>query len=198
MCWVMSTSATARSRVACSTESPSVQISTTSPVVAAPRLPQHDGPGEQAERQNDGHDGVKDAQLLEIEQAPPPRLHLALDGRVETAMLAQEAAERPHQRHVGHDVGHFAVDGRGLAGEIVMQRPAGRRAARNMITTMTPATRVRPAAIGKLTVNTKAIAATVAAQGGNTFQTNIFSPVNTALEVAVTRLVSVPGIRSAK
>ena len=55
-----------------------------------------------------------------------------------------------------------------------------------------------PTAIGKLTVKTSAMAATVAAQGGNTFQTNIFSPVNTAFEVAVTRLVSVPGIRSAK
>ena len=37
-------------------------------------LPQHDRPGEQAERQNDGHDRVKDAQLLEIEQAALPRL----------------------------------------------------------------------------------------------------------------------------
>jgi hypothetical protein len=87
-CWVMSTSATARSRVACSTDSPSVQISTTSPVVASLPLPEHDRPGEQTERQNDGHHGVKDAQLLEIEQATPSRLHLAFDGGVETAMLA--------------------------------------------------------------------------------------------------------------
>ncbi len=36
MCWVMSTSATARSRVALSTEMASVQASTTSPVVASP------------------------------------------------------------------------------------------------------------------------------------------------------------------
>ena len=47
-------------------------------------------------------------------------------------------------------------------------------------------------------MKTKAIAATVAAHGGSTFQTNMFSPVKTALEVAVTRLVSVPGMRSAK
>ena len=92
-------------------------------------LPQHDGPGEQAERQNNGDDGVKDAQLLEIEQAAPTRLHFALDGRIETAVLAQEAAECPHQRHIGDDVGHFAVDGRRLAGEVVVQRPAGRRPA---------------------------------------------------------------------
>lgn len=33
---------------------------------------------------------------------------------------------------------------------------------------------------------------------GNTFQTNMFSTVNTALDVAVMRLVSIPGIRSEK
>ena len=43
-----------------------------------------------------------------------------------------------------------------------------------------------------------AIAATVAMQGGNTFQTNMFSTVKTALEVAVMRLVSIPGSRSEK
>ena len=72
-----------------------------------------------------GHDGVKDAQLLEIEQAAPARRHLAVDGRIEAAVLAAEAAERPHQRHIADDVDHLAVDGGGLVGEIVMQRPAG-------------------------------------------------------------------------
>ena len=38
----------------------------------------------------------------------------------------------------------------------------------------------------------------VAMHGGNTFQTNMFSTVNTALEVAVMRLVSIPGSRSEK
>ena len=42
------------------------------------------------------------------------------------------------------------------------------------------------------------IAPAVATQGGNTFQTNMFSTVNTALEVAVMRLVSIPGRRSVK
>ena len=68
---------------------------------------------------------MKDAKLLEIEQASAPRVHLAIDGGVEAAMLAQEAAERAHQRHIADDVDHLAVDGRGLAGEVVMQRPAG-------------------------------------------------------------------------
>ena len=40
-------------------------------------------------------------------------------------MLAAEAAEGAHQRHVADDVDHLAVDGGGLVGEVVMQRPAG-------------------------------------------------------------------------
>ena len=52
-------------------------------------LPKHDRPGEQAERQHDRHDGVKDAQLLKVEQAASPRLHFAVDGGVKTAMLAE-------------------------------------------------------------------------------------------------------------
>ena len=90
-------------------------------------LPEHEGPGQQAERQEDRHHGVEDAQPLEIKQAAPACLHFAFDGRVEAAMLAEEAAERPHQRHVADHVGHFAVDRRRLLGEIVMQRPPGAR-----------------------------------------------------------------------
>ena len=63
---------------------------------------------------------------------------------------------------------------------------------------MMPATAASAPAIGRLIVQTKAIAASVATQGGSTFQMNIFSAVNTAFEVAVTRLVSMPGSRSAK
>src|SRR3979411_1025439 len=55
---------------------------------------------------------------------------------------------------------------------------------------------IRPADIGKLTVPISAIAAIVAMQGGSTFQTNIFSTVKTAFDVAVIRLVSIPGNRS--
>ena len=42
------------------------------------------------------------------------------------------------------------------------------------------------------------IAAIVAMHGGNTFQTNMFSTVKIAFEVAVIRLVSMPGRRSEK
>ena len=45
-------------------------------------------------------------------------------------------------------------------------------------------------------VQTSAIAAIVATHGGSTFQMNMFSAVKTAFEVAVTRLVSMPGSRS--
>ena len=61
-----------------------------------------------------------------------------------------------------------------------------------------PPMTVSTPAIGRLTVVISAIAATVAAHGGKTFQTNMFSMVNTAFEVAVIRLVSMPGRRSAK
>ena len=54
------------------------------------------------------------------------------------------------------------------------------------------------AVIGRLTSARKAIAPTVATQGGSTFQMNMFSTAKTALEVAVTRPVSVPDRRSAK
>ena len=49
-----------------------------------------------------------------------------------------------------------------------------------------------------LTVPTKAIAQTVARHGGSTFHTSMFSTVNRALEVAVTRDVRAPGEEEAK
>ena len=68
----------------------------------------------------------------------------------------------------------------------------------NIASTIVPATTINPAAIIQFTVLISAMAATVAMQGGNTFQTNMFSTVNTALDVAVMRLVSMPGSRSEK
>ena len=67
-----------------------------------------------------------------------------------------------------------------------------------MTNTNKPASTVSEAAIGRLTVTTNAIAASVAMHGGSTFQMNMFSRVYTAFEVAVIRLVNVPGIRSMK
>ena len=68
----------------------------------------------------------------------------------------------------------------------------------NIAITMPPAITMRPAAIGRLTVAISAMAAIVATQGGSTFQTNMFSTVKMAFEVAVMRLVSIPGSRSEK
>ena len=56
----------------------------------------------------------------------------------------------------------------------------------------------QPADIGRLTLPNKVLSVMVAIQGGNTFQTNMFSTVKTALDVAVMRLVSIPGNRSEK
>ena len=67
-----------------------------------------------------------------------------------------------------------------------------------MIKTIIPAITIRVAAIGRLIVSTNAIAATVATQGGSTFHMNMFSAVNMAFDVAVTRLVNMPGSRSEK
>ena len=64
--------------------------------------------------------------------------------------------------------------------------------------TIAPAITINPPAIIGLTVPISAMAATVAMQGGSTFQTNMFSTVKTALDVAVMRLVSIPGSRSEK
>ena len=67
-----------------------------------------------------------------------------------------------------------------------------------MANTKIPAIAVNTAAMGALTVTTKPMAISVAMHGGITFQTDMFCKVKTALEVAVIRLVNVPGIRSAK
>ncbi len=74
--------------------------------------------------------------------------------------------------------------------------PAAAR--RNIAINMIPAMTISPADIARLTVPISSMAETVAMHGGNTFQTNMFSTVNTAFDVAVMRLVSMPGRRSEK
>ena len=66
---------------------------------------------------------------LEVEEALPAGRHLLLDLGVEAPVLAQQAAERLHDRHVADDVRHLAVDRRGAIGKLVVQRPAGGGAA---------------------------------------------------------------------
>ena len=79
-----------------------------------------------------------------------------------------------------------------------MQRRAGRGQPEQQQHDAEGGDRGQRRAIGRLTVARKAIAPTVAAQGGSTFQMNKFSTAKAAFEVAVTRPVSVPGRRSAK
>src|ERR1700742_3401491 len=74
--------------------------------------------------------------------------------------------------------------------------PAAAR--RNIATTMPPAMTINTPAIERLTVAIRLIAAIVAKHGGNTFQTNMFSTVKIALDVAVIRLVSISGSRAEK
>src|SRR5262245_7985897 len=69
---------------------------------------------------------------------------------------------------------------------------------RTMVAMTKAATAISPAAIGRLTVPTKTIAQMVAMHGGSTFHTSMFSTVNRALEVAVTRAVNAPGEAAAK
>jgi hypothetical protein len=56
----------------------------------------------------------------------------------------------------------------------------------------------RNAAIQTLTVLKKAMAPTVAMQGGSMFHAHMFSMVKIAFDVAVMRLVNTPGNRLAK
>ena len=100
-------------------ESPNVQTSTTSPVVAAPRCHRTIT---QARNRNCG---VGDSQLFEITEAASSRRQFPVDGGVKSVVLEAEAAKRPHQRHVVDDIDHLAVDGGGFVGEIVVQRLAG-------------------------------------------------------------------------
>ena len=196
-CWVTSTSATARSRVAFKMESPNVADQHHVAGRGRAALPKHNGPGQQTDRQRNSKGGMDEPQLFEITQGASARRQFTVDGRVKPVVLEAETAEGAHQRHVVDDIDHLAIDRRGLVGEIVVQRLASGGQMKHPIT-IPPATTISPPAIGGLTVPISAMAATVEIQGGNTFQTNMFSTVNTALDVAVMRLVSMPGSRSEK
>ena len=106
------------------------------------RLPEQDRPGEQRQGPHDDDERVQQAQLFKIAQAAPARVHFLADRRVEPQVLAENAAERAHQRHVADDVDHFAIDRRRLAGEIAMQGPPA-AARRNMAASMAAAVMTR-------------------------------------------------------
>ena len=67
-----------------------------------------------------------------------------------------------------------------------------------MATTTMPAIAASIPAMGRLTLIMRMMAEMVATQGGRTLHTSMFSTVKAAFEVAVMRLVKVPGNRSVK
>ena len=94
-------------------------------------LPQDNRPRQQADRQHDRDERVEQPQLFEVDQAPPPRRGFTLERGIEPAMLAAHSAKRTHQRQVGDDIAHLAVDRRRLVGEVVMQGSPGRGATKH-------------------------------------------------------------------
>jgi hypothetical protein len=88
-------------------------------------LPQHDRPHQQPDRQNDRHHRMQEPQPFEIAQAALACSQFAIERRIEAAVLACDAAERAHDRHVADHVDHLAVDRGGLVSKIMMQRLSG-------------------------------------------------------------------------
>ncbi len=83
-------------------------------------LPERNRPGEQPDGQEHRGNRVREAELLQIGQAAPPRLHLPPDAVIEARMLALQSAERPHERHIPDNVDHLAVDRGGLVRELMV------------------------------------------------------------------------------
>ena len=172
MCCVTSTRATARSRVACSTVKPSVQTSTTSPRARPSALPQHDGPGEHRHGQHDGERphaaGAVSRDRAGSCGAPASR------GR----RSGRSGCARGRWRRRSRTSGMLPITSpsrprpRRPVGEIVMQGRAG-RGQPEQSSMISAAIAVRAAAIGTLTTARKAMAPTVATQGGSTFQMNM-------------------------
>ena len=116
---------------------------------------------------------MEQAQFFQIQETAPARRRFPVDGGVEPAMLATDPTKRPDQGHVADDIHHFPIDRRRSVGEFVMQRPAGGGEV-DMANTKIPASAVSAAAMGTLTVTTKAMAISVAMHGDRTFQTDMF------------------------
>jgi hypothetical protein len=68
---------------------------------------------------------MKQAKLLQIEQAASPRADLQVDRSVETAVLAAKATVCPNQRHIGDDVHHLPIHAGGFGGKLVVQWAPG-------------------------------------------------------------------------
>ena len=174
---------------------PSVQTSTTSPALAWPRCHSTIAQASTADRQHDRHHGMQQPQPLQVLQAAAARGQLAVDRAVEPAVLATDAAEGPDERHVADDVDHLAVD----RPRLWRSRDAAAAALPRAGTCTTHddrGDRGERRRHGHADRGDEGDGRTVSpTQGGSTFQMNMFSTANTALDVAVMRPVSVPGNR---
>ena len=159
MCCVTSTSATARSRVACRTKSEGARPARrrrSSRRAATARSPRPAG-RRSARRVTTACSRRSFSRYAGCAAARTSR---ARAWRRSGGARA-EAAEGAHERHVADHVDHLAVDGRRLVGEIVMQRLAGGGEAEHRDDDDT-GDRGERSAIGRLMVGTKAMAPTVA------------------------------------
>ena len=103
-----------------------MQVSTTSPVVAAPRCHSTIAQASSPIVSRMVTTACRMRSFSRYSRLRCRAVSLAVDDRVEAAMLARPAAESVDQRHIADDIDHLAVDRGGLVGEVVMQRPAGR------------------------------------------------------------------------
>ena len=130
-CCVTSTRATAKSRVALNIQSPSVQTSTTSPVVAFPCSQSLIAQANSAIVSATVTPRVNEPQLLQVAKAAPTRGHFPVHCRVKAIVLVIQPAKRPDQRQVVDYVDHFSVDRCSLVREIVVKRLARGRQAKH-------------------------------------------------------------------
>ena len=115
----------------------------------------------------------------------------------EVVVMFEESVLRVHHLHAGQRFYVGASTAAALSAKSSCRGfPAA--ASRNIAITIPPAMTTRAADMGKLTVPIRQMAETVAIQGGRTFQINMFSTEKIAFDVAVMRLVSIPGKRSEK
>jgi len=128
-------------------------------------------------------------QFFQIAQATPTRRHFHYPPWHRSVVLDGLGHKTPAPTACCDHIDHLAVDGGGLVGEIVMQGFAGRREAEHRDHHATQRSRSGRPPFSRLTVQLRRSPQIVAAHGGSTFQTNMFSTVKIAFDVAVMRLV---------
>ena len=116
------------------------------------------------------------AQISPLFEAVPPKLYGGTE-RVVYSLTEELVA-------MGHDVTLFASGDSITSAKLAPMRDQ--------------ALRLDPTVIDWIAIYMRMMEQTTATQGGSTFHEPVFSVVNAALDVAVMRLASAPGSRSAK